>query len=167
MAGSKSKTPQTRTLIAAALRKATSRGGAVYSQVVATVLKENPKIIEAESPALIEAQMLSIARQYGNLHAKSSSNVEPDLFGEYPMGPCVYIDVTDKNGSTQQKLVPAEKITLDQGRKYLETHKQRPKRSRRLFAMERAIKELSPYGTGDSTFAECWKAKAAKAKKTG
>lgn len=126
---------------------------------MAAVRKENPKVIAAESDALIDDQMLAIARQYGNLRSGASSSVQSDLFGEYPMGECVTLRVVDKDGTPQSLLTPVEQITLDQARAYLESHKQKPKRSRRLLAMERAIKDLSSFGNGDSTFAECWKAK--------
>lgn len=167
MAGRKSKTQQTRTLIAAAMTKATRKGGVVLQQLMAKVRSDNQKIIDSESDALIDEQMLAIARQYGNLRSGASSSVLPDLFGEYPMGECVTIFVVDKDGTTQSLLTPVELITLDQAIEHVASHKQTPKRSRRLLAMERAIKDLSPFGTGDSTFAECWKAKAAKAKKSG
>jgi hypothetical protein len=105
--------------------------------------------------------MKAIARRYGNLRPGSSSNFQPDFFDEYPISECVTIPVAGKDGITQSVLLRVDHLTIDQGKEYVAAHKRTPKQSKRIVAMERAIRELSPFGTGASTFGECWKASKA------
>lgn len=164
MAGSKSKTPQTQMHIAAALNK-TTRKAMSLDEVVAHVRKEHPDAIEAEANALIDMAMRAIARRHTNFRPGSASDGQLELFAEYAVSEKVIIPLADKNGVLRATPIPVEKLTLDQAREYVEAHKRTPKKSKRLAAMERLIKDVSPYGTGDSTLSECWKAKVAKDKK--
>ncbi|HWD26548.1 MAG TPA: hypothetical protein VG387_05245 [Rhizomicrobium sp.] len=167
MAGSKPKTPQIRTLIAAAVEKAMNSGGAIPHQIVAAIRKNNPKAIAAETDAMVDMAMLSIVRQYGNLRAGSASVAQPDFFREYPVSESVIVPMAGKNGVVDKTVVRVDRLTIDQAREHVAQYKRKTAKSKRIVALERAIKDLAPYGTGDSTFAECWKAKMAKAKKTG
>ena len=152
--------------IAAALNK-TTRKAMSLDEVVANVRREHPGAIEAEANALIDMAMRAIARRHTNFRPGSASGAQLELFVEYAVSERVIIPVADKSGVMRATPVRVEQLTLDQAREYVEAHKRTPKRSKRLTAMERLIKDVSPYGTGTSTLNECWKAKAARAKRAG
>jgi hypothetical protein len=140
------------------MNRATRKKGAILDQIATTIRKEHPKVIEAEGDALIDMAIRAIANQYSNLRPGSSSSAQLEFFAEYAVSERVTIPVTDKDGVTRSASVRVDQLTLDQARRYLQAHQRAPRRSKRLIAMERLVRDVSPYGTGASTIAECWKA---------
>jgi hypothetical protein len=138
-----------------------TRKGATLDQIVATVRKEHPGAIKAETDALIDIAMRTIANQYGNLHPGSSSNVQLEFFAEYAVSESVMIPMPDKDGVPRSMRLRVDHLTLDQAREYVDAHQRKPKRSKRIVAMERIIHDLSPFDAGNSTIGECWKASKA------
>jgi hypothetical protein len=161
MAGKKKLAPQVCGLLAV-IKGKVARKGATSEEIIATLRKDYPEAIKAETPDILHIGLIQLANQACRLRSGGATSLQLEMFEEYAVPKMVTLRTENSKGRVSRVHKAVGALTLAEARQHVSEHtKPRPRVSEEVKELARLIDDVQEFGTELSTIDECWAKKRA------